>query len=144
MMSPVHTPDQWSNVIFAAEAAREPFEDATIITAQNHFLETVLQSAAEIVLLAGHALTETKVHDVAHTLVSTDKVAVREHVRVDDTGISVCIDVDAADDEDTMWIALDYVAKALDQLQGAQGTVFFGEDLRFPTITFPTQSSVAH
>lgn len=122
---------QWPEVVFAAEAAKEPFEDVTIVTARSVFLDVALQAAAHICVEEGHALSEDKVMKVARTLIAAQKIVVQEHVRINPEGITVCLNVEDVDGEDVPWKALDYVARALDSLNGAHGVVLFSDDLRF-------------
>lgn len=127
----------WPRVIFAAEAANEPFEDVSIITAKTAYVDLAFQAAADILHTEGHALTSEKVQKVACALVETQKIMVQEHVRINDDGISVCINADDIEDENVTWKALDYVAKALDSLNGNHGVVVFSDDLQFSLSEVP-------
>jgi hypothetical protein len=117
--------------VIAAEASNEPFEDVTIITARSLFLDVALQAGAHICVEEGHSLSPDKVMKVARTLIAAGKIMVQEHVRVNADGITVCLNVEDVDGEDVPWTALDYVARALDSLNGAHGVVLFSDNLQF-------------
>jgi hypothetical protein len=123
--------DKWPEVVIAAAAANEPFEAVTIITAKSLFLDTAMQAAADICHNEGHTLTEDKVTRVAYALIAANKIMVQEHVRVNSDGITVCLNVDDVDGEDVPWVALDYVARSLDALNGTHGVVTFSDNLQF-------------
>lgn len=126
-----HNPVRWAEVVIAAEAAKEPFEDVTIVTARSCFADLALQAAADLVYKQGHALTDNKVKAIAQSLIASQKICVQEHVRINEDGIIVCLDVADTQDEYVMWRALDLLADALDKLNGKTGVVVYGEDLRF-------------
>lgn len=121
----------WPNVVFAAEAAQEPFEDVNIITALGLFVDTAFQAAADLVYTEGHTLTQEKVQSVAFAMIADRKIMVQEHVRVNADGITVCINVPDVNDEAVQWQALDRVASALDSLNGCTGVVVFSDNLYF-------------
>jgi hypothetical protein len=122
---------KWPEVVIAAEASREPFEDVTIVTARSAFLDLALQAAAHICVEEGHTLSQDKVMKVARTLIAAEKIVVQEHVRVSAEGITVCLNVEDVEGEEVPWTALDYVARALDSLNGSHGVVVFSGDLKF-------------
>jgi hypothetical protein len=124
-------PSRWPEVVIAAASAREPFEDVVIVTARSQFIDLAFQAAADIVHTEGHALTQDKVHKVACTLIAAQKIVVQEHVRINSEGITVCLNVDDVNGEDIPWQALDYVARALDSLNGMHGVVLFSTDIQF-------------
>lgn len=126
-----HKSPSWSDLYFYADAAREPFEDVTVVTARSQYFDLVYQIAADSVYRHTGMLSTSAVEPVAMALIASRKVHVQEHVRVDSTGITVCLDVPDTTNDDMMWRALDLVQQALDQLNGDEGTVYFGEDLWF-------------
>lgn len=131
------TPTDWPRVIFAAEATDEPFEDVNVVTAKAAFVNLALQAAADILHTEGHTLTTEKVQKIACALVEARKVMVQEHVRVNQDGITVCINVEDIEAETVPWKALDYVARALDSLNGGQGVVVFSDNLQFTISEVP-------
>lgn len=132
-----HNPSKWAEVVIAAESAKEPFEDVTIVTAKSAFVDLAYQAAADLIYRQGHALTDEKVNAIARTLIGTQKVAVREHVSVSEAGITVCLNVADVNDEYVLWRAMDLLAKALDQLDGKTGVVAFSDDLMFSLSEVP-------
>lgn len=128
----------WTQVYFTAEAEREPFEDVNVITAKAEYVNRAELAAVELLMEQKIECTAQNVSRLSRTLIATSKVFVQEFVRIDEDGtITVCIDVPDLQDDLVMWRALDYVAKALDQLDNKEGTVYFGEPIRFPVSIVP-------
>lgn len=121
----------WPNLYFAASAFRDPFEDVTVVTAKSEFVNLVYKAAADAVYNHDCSLTTKRVSIVAEALIRTEKIYVQECVTVNQAGITVCLDVPSVEGDDVMWKALDFVSKALDQLAGDYGTVFFSDPLKF-------------
>lgn len=128
---PQRNQPNWPQVVIAAEAEQEPFQDVTIVTAKGLFVNLALESAADLVYTEGHTLTTEKVRAIAIAMIAERKVMVQEHVRINSEGITVCLDVPNIDDETVQWIALDRLAKSLDHLDGCVGVVTFSGDLVF-------------
>jgi hypothetical protein len=120
-----------SEVFSLAQASNEPFRDVMITTARSFFVKLAYEAAADLVYREGHTLSEEKVHAVAVAMIADRKLMVQEHVRVSGPNITVCLDIDNVDGDDVMWLALDRVASALDQLDGESGVVTYGADLVF-------------
>lgn len=131
LQHPPHNSIDWSNVYFTAEAFQDPFDDVQIITARSQFLEHAYQIAAEMLIDSATELTEQSVSTVALSLIAAKKVAVREFVETTNDGLIVCINSPSTEDDNVMFRALDLVALALDQLDGQQGVVYFGDELQF-------------
>lgn len=128
----------WSGVYFTAEAAREPFEDVNVVTTRAEYVNLASIAAVELLHEQHIECTTQNVSRMARTLIATSKVFVQEFVRVDENGmITVCVDVPDLRNDDVMWRALDLVAKALDQLDGHPGTVYYGEQKRFAVSEVP-------
>ena len=70
-------------------------------------------------------------------MMNTQKVFVKERVTVAGDCITVCVNVDDIDHETSTWKAADYVTNALTRLGGADGTIFYGDELKFPASDFP-------
>lgn len=101
--------DNWSNIIFYAHAHNEPLQDVRVITARSVFLEQGTNDP------------------------------VYEFVNVDESGITVCVNVDAISDENHTYV-LQLVQETLEELNGELGTVEFGEPLTFTSLnTYPTK-----
>lgn len=126
-----HNAPKWHDVVFAAEAANEPFEDITIVTTRSEFVDLACVAAADIVHRVDPSPSEDKIRLVASKLIAAHKIAVQEHVTIDATGITVCIDVPDIDADTVPCQALGYVARALDILDGSFGTVTFSGDIRY-------------
>lgn len=127
---------EWADVYFTASADREPFEDVSIITAKSAYLELAYTAAADILLrqstkTSNFQLYQGDVLEYAAHIMNEGKVFVQEHVKVAPEGISICINAANVDNEDVVWRGLDLLAGALEELDGAHGTVYFGEHLRF-------------
>jgi hypothetical protein len=105
---------QWPDVIFMAEAERQPFCDVHIRTAKSLFQEMI-----------GGGIHAT----------------IKEQVKITEDGdIHVVINVDHIDDE-VSFKALDMVAEAMYYLEGEAGVVHFSEPLQFKITDFATISS---
>lgn len=126
----------WPSVIIAAESANEPFEDVDIVTAQSEYIRQAYASAVSITQGQSPPPTADTIASVAQALSLASKVWVQERVTVSDNGkITICVNVPDLSDDSVLWYALDLIAPALDQLDGAAGTVFFGENLQFDWAT---------
>lgn len=123
----------WADVYFTASANHEPFEDVEIVTAKSSYLNLALVAAADIIMKESlsAAPSPVDVSNIATLLMDDRKVFVHEHVKVAPEGISICINAITLDDEDAVWRALDMLADALEHLDGAHGTVYFGTPLHF-------------
>lgn len=133
-----HNAIDWPGVYFAAEAEREPFEDVNVITARAEYVNRAELAAVELLTEQGLVCNLQNISQLARTLIATSKVFVQEFVRIEQDGtITVCIDVPTLQSDTVMWRALDYVAKAIDQLDHKEGTVYFSEQIRFPVSAVP-------
>lgn len=121
----------WPEVIFAAVAADDPFEDIQIITARTQLVNLAYAAAADYLHGLNIALTEASVTAFAISLIAQQKLYVQESVEVGESGIVVCVNTQNVDSDDTTFRALDLVQRALDQLDDAMGIVHFGEHLQF-------------
>lgn len=123
----------WADVYFTAEAGREPFEDVEIVTLKSSYLDLALVAAADILLKerSNSVPSTDDVMNIAKLIMDDHKIFIQEHVNMSSEGITVCINAASLDDEDVVWRALDMLADALEHLDGAHGTVYFGEQLRF-------------
>lgn len=110
----------WPDVYFTAEANRERFEDVNIVTLKSHLTEQAYDQAIHEVGISN----ETKLRHRVNTILNSGQLRVTEHVEVRQDSIRVVVDCENIDDE-TVWVALDMVASALDKLQGKLGTVNF-------------------
>lgn len=126
----LHNQPDWPSVIFAAEREKEPFEDVQVVTARCEYVNLAYQAATEM-LQSNQQSNIATLHALAKTLIATQKLHIQEYVRVDQTGITVCLNVRSTEHDDVMWLALDRVSAALNQLDGDHGVVFFGPELRF-------------
>lgn len=122
---------KWADVYFNACANEEVFKDATIVTAKSEYVNTAFEIAADIVVRQTAQLSSDKVLAVARCLIDKRKVYVYEYVRVDDAGITICINAENVEDEHAVWRALDMLADALRELDGAYGEVTVGHPLYF-------------
>lgn len=126
---------EWADAYFTASANKEPFEEVSIVTAKSMYLELAYTAAVDIMLKQASNVTPSFIQSAmiayADYIMNEGKVYVHEHVKVADEGISICINAVDVDDEDVVWRALDMLADALRELDGAQGTVYFGDPLRF-------------
>lgn len=127
----------WPDVVIAAAASHESFEDVTIVTARSSFADLAMEAAADICVREGHTLSEEKVLAVAQALITGNKIEVRESVCVNAGVITACINVPSTEAEDVPWKALEMVASALDQLNGHDGVVVFSDSLRFTLAEVP-------
>lgn len=121
----------WADVYFAAEAAREPFQDVTVITARSEYARLALLASADIIHNGNVPLTSGRVQSLALLLISQGRITIQESVSIEDEAITAVINVPTTEDDDAMWKALDLVAEALDSLDGKSGKVYFGEQLKF-------------
>lgn len=133
---------EWADVYFTAAANKEPFEDVSIVTAKSAYLELACTAAADILLsrctkTPCFRLQQHDVFEYAQHIMDEGTVFVQEHVKVSPEGIYVCINAVNVEEEDVVWRALDMLANALEILNGAQGTVYFGEELRFSSSEIP-------
>ena len=133
---------EWADAYFTASADNEPFEDVSIVTAKSAYAELAYTAAADILLrqstkTSNFQLYQGDVLECAARIINEGKVFVQEHVKVTPEGISICINAANVEDEDVVWRALDLLADALGELDGAQGTVYFGEELRFTSGEIP-------
>ena len=133
---------EWATAYFTASADNEPFEDVSIITAKSAYLELACTAAADMLLRQSTKTSDARLHqtdvlDCAAHIMNEGKVFIQEHVKVAPEGISICINAVNVEDEDAVWRALDLLADALGELDGAHGTVYFGDVLRFTSGEIP-------
>lgn len=122
---------KWADLYFAACSEKETFEDVTIVTAKSEYANLAFQAAAELILQTSHNIVQDDVLQTAQVIMDAGKVHIQEYVRVNDVGITVCINAVSVEDEDVVWRALDMLADALQHLDGSHGTVYFGNNLQF-------------
>ena len=135
-LSSNHSVD-WSSAIFAADALGEPFDDITIQSTRNVFIERALEAAADVLHESAITLTTENVPRVAAVMVGTGKIHVQESVVVGDQGITVTVNVGDIDNEESAYRAMRLVADALDHLDGAHGTMYFGQELKYSLSDVP-------
>lgn len=133
---------EWTAAYFTASAENEAFQDVSIVTAKSTYLDLACNAAAELLLTQSIGPTNFKLYhaDVllyASHLMNQNKIFVQEHVSVTAEGISICVNAVNVDDEDVVWRALDLLADALRELDGARGIVYFGDILRFKSSEIP-------
>lgn len=125
---------QWPSAYFEASSSREPFEDVHIITAKGEFAAKALELSA---VSPAKSFSESEIRKRAQQLIASQQITVTEFVSINETGITVCINADTVEDDNVMWRALDMLANALDQLDGTQGIITFGEPLKFTMSDVP-------
>lgn len=130
---------EWARAYLEASSMNETFEDVHIVTAKSELVET----ACDLILAQADMF---RVYDdadhqavmvSARKLVDEGAVSVREYVKVDNSGIRVCINTETTEDPDAMWRALDMVADALQVLDGSHGTINFSNKLKFQSSEIP-------
>lgn len=126
---------KWPELLFYAEATREAFRDARIITAVSKYVDIAYNIA-----LTEHVFQEDpdplQLRSIVSTIINAERHSVREYVDVTNRGIWICIDVFEIDDNAKMK-ALDMIASALEQLNGGHGRIYFGGELTFTTVDTP-------
>lgn len=128
----------WSELYIAAESMQEPFQDVVIITARQAFFERADEMASEALHGTSRAVPTDDVHQtIVHELVAKSQVTIQEYVNVKSDTATICVNVPALTDDTVMWKALDMLSHALEQLDGTEGTVYFGEPLRFSMLDKP-------
>lgn len=122
---------KWADLYFTACSEKEAFEDVTIVTAKSEYANLAFQAAADLMLQTSHEIIQKDVLRAAQVIMDAGKVHVQEYVKVNEVGITVCINAVSVDDEEVVWRALDMLADALQHLDGSHGTVYFGNNLYF-------------
>lgn len=120
----------WPSAVLLADALDEPFSEITVITARKFFFTTACDMARQQL----NDPAESEVHTLAAALIANRSVTIKEHVTIDDDGITVCLNVRDPEDESVPWKSIRYLQQALDQLDGQHGTVTFGEPLAFALV----------
>ena len=124
---------KWHEVIFYAEAIKESFRGARVITAQSKYVDI----AYDIALNQLNYMDDVKNLDGAVArIINAQTHSVREYVDVGRDGFLVCINAPVIDELVTLR-SLDLVAEALKQLNGNMGKIYFGDKLTFTTKDIP-------
>jgi hypothetical protein len=120
----------WADVVLAAEAASETFEDVHVVTLRSYFLDVVYDQAILRFLDTGKAWDEAEITAIATLIIETSPPKVSERVIFSDDGlITVVIDVPKITNE-TVFPAMSLLSKAYDQ-QRINGIVSLGPDRVF-------------
>lgn len=122
---------EWADLYFTACSEKETFDDVAIVTAKSEYTNLAFQAAADLMLRTSRNITQTEVLQTAAFIMDAGKIHIQEYVKVNDNGITVCINATSVEDEDAVWRALDMLADALQHLDGSYGTVYFGDELHF-------------
>lgn len=125
----------WPSAFFEASSSLDTFDEVHIVTARSAYADKALELAEEAQNNQG--FSEETIRKGACFLVNSQQLSIHESVTVDINGISVCINAETVEDENIMWRALDLVADALDQLDGAYGTITYGDPLKFSISDVP-------
>lgn len=120
----------WTDAYFYACSSGEHFKDVRVVTAKGEFI-TKVNDLVDTLWENAHLCSEQAERHLTEQVISEMGINVQEHVTIDEAGISVCINAENVNDENTMLRTLDMVTDALDQLNGKQGTVSFGDPLTF-------------
>lgn len=120
----------WHNVVLAAESAQDPFEDVHVVTLISEYVAEVKQKLqASLGQLAYTTKQLSEAIDKQH-------ITVQQYVMVYHTKIDVCIHAINLTDDSSIPV-LTMVAEALDQLDGKDGTIFFGDKMSFNCSEIP-------
>jgi hypothetical protein len=117
----------WADVYFTAEAQREPFADANIITLKSYLTE----KAYEIAIQENGFINTPSLFPRVCELFNQGTMSEAEHVEISREGIRIVINSETVDDEDAIWHALDLLADAMDHLGSSPGIVRFGSPVRY-------------
>lgn len=117
------------NMSPVAPAVEDSFRDINVITARAEYVNLAYLAAADLVYKEGIPLTEHTVHAVAVAIINDRKIEVREHVSVQGGTITVCADVGSVNEAGVETLAIQRVANALEQLNGSDGVVTYGQTL---------------
>jgi hypothetical protein len=126
---------KWPELLFYAEATQEAFRDARIITAASKYVDFAYKVALDEPTF-GDIENPVELRGIVAAIINAQSHSVREYVDITRRGIWVCVDATAIDDN-AMLKALDMIAEALEQLDGVEGRIYFGEDLTFTTVDTP-------
>ena len=123
----------WPELYFVSEALpEEQFEDVSIVTLKNFYVETVNTKA----------LFEVDSNDlpnfakIVSRIMDGGEVFVHEHVDVSKHAITVYVDDDSVSDG-AAFEAMTMLAQALDNLNGQPGKVSFGEPVTYKESEIP-------
>ena len=126
---------KWPELLFYAEATHEAFRDARIITAASKYVDIAYRVAMDEPIF-GDITNPSQLRATVVSIINAEKHSVREYVDISKRGILACIDVHTIDDN-AMLKSLDMIANALEQLNGSDGRIYFGEELTFTTVDTP-------
>lgn len=127
---------KWPSAIFEASSAQEPFEEVHVVTAKAAYVDKACELAGDQ-LLRGGSISEQDIARVAKQIISSQRLTVHESVTVNGDGMNIVINAENVEDDGIMYRALDMLADALDQLQGEEGTITFGDALSFSLAEVP-------
>ena len=117
----------WPQLIFDADALKEPFNDIHVITTKCKVVERVYDALFGV---AGKELLHSTmplhlIPTIDHTLMS-----IHESVTLSHSTIQVCVNTKEVTD-DVIWQVMDMVSDALVQLDGKCGTVTYGDAIQY-------------
>lgn len=131
---------KWPELLFYAEASQEVFRDARIVTAVSKYVDIAYKVALDDPtfgdIVFGNTVNLSQLRATIISIINAGKHSVREYVDIAKHHIWVCVDV-AVIDDNAMVKALDMIANALEQLDGNDGRIYFGEELTFTTVDTP-------
>ena len=127
-------------MISSSDAILKKYEDVHIVTAKMEFITRAYNAAADIVYNVRGGITASDVALTARMLVLTRKISVAESVEISDKGFKVIINTAVVDDNASM-TAFRMILKALKQLDGAQGSISFGDPIYLTLAECPELSA---
>jgi hypothetical protein len=102
----------WADILLAADAASEPFQDVHVVTLKSYFLDVVYEQAINEVISTGFKFTEPVIRSIARMIIEKYPPSVSERVIFSSDGhITVVVDVPQVDD-DTVFKVMEMLSTA--------------------------------
>lgn len=136
MHHPTET-NKWVGVLETAAVNNEPFDNVNVITAKGEYVKLAYGATADALSQNAIPLTPSNVAKAACQMIASNKVHVHEYIKIDETGVSACVNVDDIEHEAVTWRVMDMMSTAMNSLNGSYGVVRFGPPLRFTLAEVP-------